>query len=211
MIADTVTTHRLVLDAGHGEYLPEAEGLRVAVLFDPAEVPYVDDGYALEALRATPGVPDGFETVGPTWCVAVEVSGSEEALVAGWEALYEDVSGEPHGDDDVRDYWPSGARLLLAYADDLDRLAGDLPTIPRLADPRDLRKRATLLLRGMIDGRGDAAYAEEADAAVFGPRCRACDGAGEIGWNPSRSVPPDPQLADSATCPRCGGSGVEPR
>lgn len=40
--------------------------------------------------------------------------------------------------------------------------------------------------------------------------CPRCHGEGEIGFNPSRSVPKDPQLEDSARCPECHGDGVLP-
>jgi hypothetical protein len=42
-----------------------------------------------------------------------------------------------------------------------------------------------------------------------GPRtCTKCDGGGEVHWNPSPIN--DPQLEQSATCPRCDGKGTEP-
>jgi DnaJ-class molecular chaperone len=38
--------------------------------------------------------------------------------------------------------------------------------------------------------------------------CQQCDGGGEIAWNPSHIG--DPQCVETATCPRCDGSGAEP-
>ncbi len=38
--------------------------------------------------------------------------------------------------------------------------------------------------------------------------CQRCDGGGEIAWNPSPFG--DPQDVETATCPRCDGSGAEP-
>lgn len=40
--------------------------------------------------------------------------------------------------------------------------------------------------------------------------CPDCHGEGEIRFNPSRSVPKDPQLEDSARCGRCHGDGTLP-
>ena len=40
------------------------------------------------------------------------------------------------------------------------------------------------------------------------PPCTHCDGAGEIGDNPT--FPRDPQRDVYHRCPWCGGSGVEP-
>ena len=50
--------------------------------------------------------------------------------------------------------------------------------------------------------------AREADPGPEEPRsCLQCDGGGEVAWNPSHIG--DPQLERTATCPRCGGEGVE--
>jgi hypothetical protein len=38
-------------------------------------------------------------------------------------------------------------------------------------------------------------------------RCNTCGGSGEVHRNLSRSVPPDPQLQEDATCLDCGGEG----
>jgi hypothetical protein len=149
--------YHLVLDAGHGEYMPGVAQGRT--LFDPTEHDWVegDEEVALAKLREhLPPEALGFEPYDPTWNIIVELEGTIEELAAAFESLLGDVSGVPSGDDDTFDYWPSGARMLLAFAEDMDELyAGRVYELRGSRSP--YRESAVHAIESVLEAKGDLA------------------------------------------------------
>jgi len=116
----------LMLDVGHGEYMPADRELGTVTRWDPAEYydtsPPSGEVAGEDMRRSLPEWAKGLEVYDPTWTTVVEFIGPPAALKRAWQSLLADVSSPPSGDDDVFDYWPSGARLLLDMAIDLDGL-----------------------------------------------------------------------------------------
>jgi hypothetical protein len=65
------------------------------------------------------------------------------------------VAGVPSGDDDTFDYWPSGARLLLAFAHDMDELlvdpVGNVVVLPSYVES------ARHAIESVLEAKGDLA------------------------------------------------------
>jgi len=115
-------THTLWLDAGHFEYAWK-EGPQPRAVWSPFEVfdeRFIDESEAYAAMREQ--VPPGIEVLDPTWCTVLRVSGTLAELQLAYRSLLEDVSAPPSGDDDSYDYWPSGCRMVMHFAAELDRL-----------------------------------------------------------------------------------------
>ena len=66
------------------------------------------------------------------WEILVEVSGEPANIEAALVWLIETLDTEPHGDDDMFDYWPSGVRYAMALDAALGGLhAAEITTIAR--------------------------------------------------------------------------------
>lgn len=119
---------RLLLDAGHAEYMPTTGHIEVIwAPLDEFVEPLESDAVAAEALRIRLRAKyadwaPALEPYDPTWCQVIEWAGTQAQADAAFDNLLEQVAHVPSGDDDTFDYWPSGARLLLQIASDLDRI-----------------------------------------------------------------------------------------
>lgn len=117
---------RLLLDAGHGEYMLPKDIVANSWLVEE----YEDNAERLPEEYRWYLDLDGWETV-------LLVEGDVHAIALGFYQLAMDLDPSmdpanytPGGDDDTFDYWPSGMRLLHALALDLDRLTSNM-TDPR--------------------------------------------------------------------------------
>jgi hypothetical protein len=117
----------LVLDVGHAEYLPQVRYcVKMNVLWDPLhdDTVFEDDPQAdgLMRLSLPAEIKTEFQAYDPTWCQVIELKGALNELDAIFGELLEQIEAVPHGDDDTFDYWPSGARLVMQLARDLDQV-----------------------------------------------------------------------------------------
>ena len=124
-------SHTLILDAGHGEYMPYAEGVSITDIhylnddrYWGAERPPTDEEAQSLLNKHLPREALGMEVYDPAWCLVITMTGTFEDLLQAFYDLLKQVAEEPSGDDTTFDYWPSGARLLLQLAADLDELRG---------------------------------------------------------------------------------------
>lgn len=120
-----------VASAGHAEYMPTMPApatcetvwcfseheLADRMFAAGAEYP----GYSADELEAlivatTGGPSSALPDADLEWETIVRISGPRYELAQGYLSLEREVSMAPHGDDDVFDYWPSGARFLIDYA-----------------------------------------------------------------------------------------------
>jgi hypothetical protein len=150
--------YTLLLDAGHGEYIPSS-GVVLSVWapldFDePFE--YDEDKAALLMRAALPDEAREFECYDPSWCTVITLSGTPGQLESAFSELLAQVSAEPSGDDDTFDYWPSGGRLLLALAVDLDVLAVERGDENQGSEAGHL-ERAQQAIEEVLDAKGDLA------------------------------------------------------
>ena len=119
-----------LVSEGHAEYpMPtNVAGLDVTEVWPPAAMSDEErdglyDLYGSDQVdvweRYNPGTlpPDA----DLAWEHIISVTGTPEAINAGLDLLIADISTRPSGDDDVFDYWPSGCRLALDVAAQVDR------------------------------------------------------------------------------------------
>jgi hypothetical protein len=120
---------RLLLDAGTADlgYVPDAGGVVIETVFNPHDLPdeYRDaseEWYAGALADALPEGAEEFTVRDPMLDIVIAVEGGHDDLVAGFSYLLGRVAVTPGGDDETFLDWPSGARMALAMAADLDAL-----------------------------------------------------------------------------------------
>lgn len=123
---DYKTHITIVVSAGHTEYMPEMVGSMTYEWIwppglDPEEFElYTVSEEALEVLweRTNPRIPQRDWDL--SWESICSIRGTEEEFQKSLAKFIVDaVASEPHGDDDVFDYWPSAVRMALEMAEQL--------------------------------------------------------------------------------------------
>jgi hypothetical protein len=118
----------LLVNVGHGEYLPLAQdGLTAELVWDPYDEANLEHTDSEEQAKARYREVTGLEpdpAWNLTWQSLQRWTGDAVALSAALHSLVDKLEAPPSGDDDTYDYWPSGVRLALQVAEALDAQLG---------------------------------------------------------------------------------------
>lgn len=131
-VTDPTDSHyrlSFVVSAGHAEYwVDPLDGLSIWSEWDPSqheeEVDEMGEDELVEIFERT------FDRYPPvedlSWNHIVHWSGPRSTVIAGLTRLLGMLQIPPSGDDDVIDYWPSGARYAQAIAGHLGEIWTDM-------------------------------------------------------------------------------------
>jgi hypothetical protein len=135
----------LLVNVGHGEYLPLAQdGLTAELVWDPYDEANLEHTDREEQASARYREVTGLEpnpAWDMTWQSVQRWTGDAAALSAALHSLVDTLEVPPSGDDDTYDYWPSGVRLALQVAAALDAQLGG-----------ERRAEVVAKVRAVIDG-----------------------------------------------------------
>ena len=194
-----MTTQTFLVSTGHAEYgvYESIPGLDVADLWPPAAMNDDDrdrlydlweNEQVVTWLRYYPdeGLPPDADLA---WEHIVRWTGDTPAINAGLDVLIQQISVEPHGDDDTFDYWPSGCRYALDVAGYVGRAQEVEQVIRGVIASKDLGEYADELFDkvGMDSGEvesdewSDHRYNDAPFCAKCSGPCRSQDGRPDSG------------------------------